>query len=257
MNNLLKRDFTQIPNQLINDPKLSRDARFLFVYLCSKPNDWKYHNSVIQKDMGCSKDTRIKYMKELVSAGWIVVTQKQGQGGKFGGNDITLNPYPNFTDTVKKPQPKSSAAEEKGGGKSTTLNNTDNKQILNSEKKVFEPAEKSAEPHKAKPQEPNDLFGKAPNPKKKTLFKNSLVFDFEIFEKKLTEEKNLGVDINYYYNAIKDWNDIKKVTRDADGWVATARTFMRGDKNKGRLQVIKTDQQQAVLDKEMQEYLGM
>jgi hypothetical protein len=133
MNNLIKKNFTQIPNQLINDQHLSRDSRFLFVYLCSKPDTWKYYVKTIEKELNCSKDTRIKYMNELIKAGWITVAQKQDNAGKFGANEIVLNPYPNFYATVKnelQPQPNSSAAVKDGGGKTSLHINTIEKEIL-------------------------------------------------------------------------------------------------------------------------------
>lgn len=123
MKNLIKRNFTQIPNDLINDNKISRDARFLFVYLCSKPDDWKFHTSVIEKDMGFSKDTRIKYMKELMNFGWITMEQKKTDKGAFGQMEIVLNPFPKISDAVKNPIPKKAVSEKVGVGEITTHNN--------------------------------------------------------------------------------------------------------------------------------------
>lgn len=123
MNNRIRKHFTQIPNELINDNTLSRDARFLFVYLCSKPADWKYYVKTIEKDLNFSKDTRLKYMKELIVSGWVEVEQIIKKGGKFGANEIVLNPWPKKSPTVE-PQANSSAAEDFGGGKTSPLNNT-------------------------------------------------------------------------------------------------------------------------------------
>ncbi len=195
----------------------------------------------IKEDTGLTYHSQKKALKQLTDIGFIE-TKLKGVPAKLHFK-ISENKILNFLKTGSKESLKQDLKKVK-----TNNNKSNNNKSTTTNVVVHQTS---------KEQEANDLFGKAPNPKKKTLFKNSLVFDFEIFEKKLTEAKNLGVDINYYYNAIKDWNDIKKVTRDADGWIATARTFMRGDKNKARLQIIKTEQEQAVLDKEMQEYLGM
>ncbi len=126
MKNLIKRNFTQIPNDLINDNKISRDARFLFVYLCSKPDDWTFRTSVIEKDMGFSKDTRIKYMKELTNFGWITTEQAKAEKGKFGQMEIVLNPFPKISDAVKFPIPKKSVSEKDGVGEISPLNNINN-----------------------------------------------------------------------------------------------------------------------------------
>lgn len=126
MNNSIRKDFTIIPNQLINDANLSRDSRFMFVYLCSKPDNWKYHNSVIERELNCSKDSRIKYMKELAESGWISIEQKRGEGGSFAENNIILNPFPKFVNgVVKKLQPEKTVAGKNGSRKITTHNNTD------------------------------------------------------------------------------------------------------------------------------------
>lgn len=255
MNNLISRNFTQIPNALINDPKLSRDARFLFVYLCSKPHDWKYYVSTIQKDLNCSKDTRLKYMKELTEAGWITVKQKVKGDGTFGANEIQLNPQPNFSATVEVPQPKKSAADNLGGGKSSLHSNTNNSQILNSEETSKQPAQKAQAATPKEQQE--DLFGKKPNANKTTLFKNSAYFEIAIFEKKLSEHAALGVDIEYYHRQINNWSEASNKKRTARGWVATARTWMERDKDKKQLRLVKTDEQIMKSDADMQAYLKM
>lgn len=116
-----------VPNQLINDVQLSRDARFLFCYLCSKPEDWKFYNTTIQKELGCSKDSRVKYTRELKVSGWITVEQKKNNDGSWGENEVCLNPYPIKSDAVV-PCPKVTATGENGVGKSPTHNKKDLKQ---------------------------------------------------------------------------------------------------------------------------------
>lgn len=73
-----------------------------------------------------------------------------------------------------------------------------------------------------------------------TLFRNSN-FGGEKGSAKFLENFNkpdyAGVDIIYYYHAVKDWSDSANKKRTAKGWLATARTFMRGDKEKGKLKM--------------------
>ena len=123
MQNNIRKNFTQVPNELINETGLTRDARFLFCYLCSKPDDWKFYTKTVEKELVCSKDSRVKYMKELINAGWISTKQKIKPGGLFGANEIVLNPYPKKPATVKQPQPKKTAADKNGGGNVRPLNN--------------------------------------------------------------------------------------------------------------------------------------
>jgi len=123
MENKIRKHFTQVPNEIINDPEISRDARFLFVYLCSKPDDWKFFNSKIEKDLKCSKDTRVKYFKELIETGWITVSQSKKDSGEWGGNEIALNlsSAGNFDSS---PCPKNTVAVKHGDGKTRTHTNT-------------------------------------------------------------------------------------------------------------------------------------
>lgn len=119
MKNNLKKNFTQVPNQLINDNTISRDARFLFVYLCTKDDNWVFRTSVIEKDLCFSKDTRIKYMKELVVKGWITTSQVKNDKGIWGALDIELNDRPVLSSNLTE-------AEVFGSGKIMPLNNTNN-----------------------------------------------------------------------------------------------------------------------------------
>lgn len=116
-----------VPNQLINDINLSRDARFLFCYLCSKPEDWKFYNNTIEKELVCSKDSRVKYTKELKVSGWITVEQKKNNDGSWGENEVCLNPYPIKSDTVV-PHHKKPVTVVNGDGNNTTHNKKDLKQ---------------------------------------------------------------------------------------------------------------------------------
>lgn len=120
MKNNLRKNFTQVPNRLINDNTITRDARFLFVYLCTKDDNWVFRTSVIEKDLCFSKDTRIKYMKELVDKGWITTNQAKNEKGVWGALDIELNYEPI-------PSSSFSEAEQIGSSKTTPLSNTNNK----------------------------------------------------------------------------------------------------------------------------------
>lgn len=125
MKNLIRRDFTQIPNELIGDSTIDKSARFLFCYLCSKPDDWEFYNAELCRGLGCSEDTLRKYMNQLMEKGWITKQQKQAESGVWGSNDITLHPYPNFSDTVLLPSRKKTDTEKNRIGKTTEHNNTD------------------------------------------------------------------------------------------------------------------------------------
>ena len=96
LRNKLKEKFTQIPNELISDTTISDRARFLFIYLASRPSDWKFWNKHLEVITGCKSDTLRKHLKELQNAGWIVYLGqvKDGSNGKFGSNFYELNATP-------------------------------------------------------------------------------------------------------------------------------------------------------------------
>lgn len=135
MKNNIRKSFTQVPNELINNSQMSRDARFLFVYLCSKPDDWTFYTSKIETDLNCSKDSRIKYMKELIRSGWITTVQTKKPSGEWGSMEIELNPFPKFsdavdpnhkkTDTVQNTTPKETATDNFGSGENLPHTNKD------------------------------------------------------------------------------------------------------------------------------------
>lgn len=111
MNNVknnIRKSFTIAPNELINNNKITDRARFLFIYMCSKPDDWKFWNLELTKALGYSQDTLRKYINELVNSGWIIKESQKRDLGKFKRNIYTLNSVPiqnlpcrKNTDTVK------------------------------------------------------------------------------------------------------------------------------------------------------------
>ena len=65
------------------------------------------------------------------------------------------------------------------------------------------------------------------------LFENSRFADFNAFAAEFKAPEFADVDIVYYYHAVADWSAQKgKKMKD---WIATARNFIRGDMEKGKL----------------------
>lgn len=89
----------------------------------------------------------------------------------------------------------------------------------------------------------------------KTLFRNSLVADFEKFKKQFSGDEFKNVDLYHYFVSVSDWSEQKTVKRTAKGWVATARTWMRADLQKGKLVMAKKSGTKN--DDDYEEYLKM
>ena len=115
LNNKIKDNFTIIPNDIIRNKSLSDRARFIFCYMASMPDDWKFYQGVMAKELGYTKDTLRKYIEELLETGYLDREQRR-EVGKFDSYDYTLNfsPCTKNTDTVKirdgkKPTPEKSS----------------------------------------------------------------------------------------------------------------------------------------------------
>jgi hypothetical protein len=102
VNNKIKDNFTIIPNDVIRNKSLSDRARFIFCYMASMPDDWKFYQGVMAKELGYTKDTLRKYIEELLETGYLNREQRR-EVGKFDSYDYTLNfsPCTKNTDTVK------------------------------------------------------------------------------------------------------------------------------------------------------------
>ena len=96
MNNVrnnIKKEFTIVPNALINDNNLSDRARFIFVYMASKPDDWTFYNAELSKSLKYAIVTLRKYIIELHNSGWIT-KERIRTNGLFSANTYTLNARP-------------------------------------------------------------------------------------------------------------------------------------------------------------------
>lgn len=93
--NNLHRDFTTVPNALINDTTIDKVARFLFIFMASKPDDWKFWNEELCTGIGVTDKTLLKYMNILIKTGWISREQVRSETGEFSTYDYTLHSYPN------------------------------------------------------------------------------------------------------------------------------------------------------------------
>jgi len=91
----LKKDFSTIPNALINDDQLDPMSRFLFTYMASKSDDWQFFHKQLQKALQI-KDPRTfrKYMAELLAAGWVSRERMRKDGSKFDSFSYTLHCQP-------------------------------------------------------------------------------------------------------------------------------------------------------------------
>ena len=122
-----------IPNDIIRNKALSDRARILFCYMASMPDDWKFYQAAMAKELGYAKDTLRKYLDELLNTGYLEREQRR-EKGKFDSYDYTINfqPQPKKADTVK------SGIGENPTRKKSSLTNKDFEQRNNNTNKDFD-----------------------------------------------------------------------------------------------------------------------
>ena len=72
----MKSNFTQVPNEIIENVSLSALARLLYIYMLSKKEGWSFYRSSMANILGCSRQKMNQVVKELVDAGLV---EKRGQ----------------------------------------------------------------------------------------------------------------------------------------------------------------------------------
>ena len=133
LNNDIKKNFTIIPNDIIRNKNISDRARFIFCYMASMPDDWKFYQGAMAKELGYTKDTLRKYIDELLTTGYLHREQRREEG-KFDSYDYTLN----FTPSGKKADTVKSRNGEKPTREKSTLINKDLEQRKTNTNKDFD-----------------------------------------------------------------------------------------------------------------------
>lgn len=60
--------------------------------MASKPEGWDFFLEPMAQELGYSKDTLRKYIKELIECGWLEKgEQDKSNGNRFGAVEYTLN----------------------------------------------------------------------------------------------------------------------------------------------------------------------
>lgn len=89
----LSDQYTQIPNETLQDTSLSFEAKGLLVLILSLPENWEIHKSWLQKQAPkCGQDKLKRLLKELTDTGYMVKKVKQSENGKLAGWDWFVYP---------------------------------------------------------------------------------------------------------------------------------------------------------------------
>lgn len=83
-------NYQPVPRELVFDKSLSDRARFVYVFMACKPDDWDFYLEPMSKEIGYSIETLRKYINELVESGWLIKGEQMNENGKFGAVEYTL-----------------------------------------------------------------------------------------------------------------------------------------------------------------------
>ncbi|WP_371346486.1 helix-turn-helix domain-containing protein [Ancylobacter sp. IITR112] len=104
------RNFTVLPNAVLDDNRLSAEAMGVLCYLRSRPADWNVELSHLSERFKIGRDKTQRVVAELVSAGWIKRERTRDPVTRaFNGMDYVV--YDEPTDTTDGVEDVSSAGE--------------------------------------------------------------------------------------------------------------------------------------------------
>ncbi|MFA6139026.1 MAG: hypothetical protein WC667_13210 [Sulfurimonas sp.] len=89
-------NFTQVPNFIINDKKVSLKAKGLYLYMVSKPDNWEFSLNGMEFQLHESKGAILRIMDELIEFGYLEKI-KNRVGSFQGKNDYILHLEPQNT----------------------------------------------------------------------------------------------------------------------------------------------------------------
>ena len=126
--NRIKKNYSQIPNDLIVDTTISSGALRVILYLYSKPDDWTIYNRDICRQLKISEKTLTNYWKILLSSKWLRRYKLQDKEGKFigGGYCYEIGEF-----TV------SDNSSESGKSSELTNTNSNKKERTNNKKEIY------------------------------------------------------------------------------------------------------------------------
>lgn len=96
------RDFTVIPNALLQDQRLSCRERVLLVWMLSKPPEWNFSHKALLTELSYDKKGVVQAcVNKLTETGYLRIVQERSSGrlGKTVWYVYDV-PYPNIRDTV-------------------------------------------------------------------------------------------------------------------------------------------------------------
>ena len=98
----LTASYTAIPNEVVTNTNLSIEARWLLVYLLTKPHAWVVRIENIRRVGNIGRNKAYELIKELVDAGYVQKHETRSEDGQYGAIEYLVydEPFPENRDTV-------------------------------------------------------------------------------------------------------------------------------------------------------------
>jgi hypothetical protein len=129
-----KIPFTQVANEVLNDPSVSLKAKGLYAYLFSKPDGWDFSSKRIPCDHKDSIDSIQSGLRELEEQGFLI-RKRQADGRVEYTLRYSRKPIQEKPVQVQKPVRENPSKGKSLKGKIPYISNKDNIIIKNSNKK--------------------------------------------------------------------------------------------------------------------------
>lgn len=227
-------NYITVPGFAIVDLGLSGNELLCYslIYGFTQDNETEFRGSLnyVASALNVTKQNAKKIIDRLIDRGLIEKREMFFSGVKFchyvakrnGVAEIATGRYQNNNGGV---------AEIATGGVADSATNMDNKDISidrnkdNADGGLFGPESGFVPVTVTRPRRTAEPAA--------CLFENSRFADYNAFAAEFTAPEFADVDIVYYFHAVADWSAQKgKKMKD---WIATARNFIRGDMEKGKL----------------------
>lgn len=89
------RNFTVLPNEMLQDPRLSCRDRGLLVWMLSKPQDWAFSQRGIANELSFDGESSVKAgVKNLQKAGYLHIDRERRDRGRLSAAVWTVSDSP-------------------------------------------------------------------------------------------------------------------------------------------------------------------
>lgn len=114
-----KDNFTQVPNTIIKDNRLSFRAKGLYMHLVSKPDNWVYYVKEFEKSSRDGRDSVQSGIKELEKYEYLIRVYTKDKRGRFLSYDYYIYDEPLNGSPVER---ETRQSEKPSDGKSPPIN---------------------------------------------------------------------------------------------------------------------------------------